>query len=86
MLYAGPTKADPSKVNKKTVDAHKALQAALLPLGRAWKQGSSPAEMRDMAAAKGFLVQDALRVCDYFSPPSLSHIQHLQSLLSHSRV
>ena len=80
MLYAGPTKADPSKVNKKTVDAHKALQAGLLPLGRAWKQGSSPAEMRDMAAAKGFLVQDALRVRGYFFLLLLCYIQHMQNL------
>ncbi len=61
--HAGPSTVDPAKVNRKTVDAHKALQAALLPLGKARQQGSSPAELRDMAAAKGLLVQDVLRVC-----------------------
>lgn len=60
---AGPSTVDPAKVNRKTVDAHKALQAALLPLGKARQQGSSPAQLRDMAAAKGLLVQDVLRVC-----------------------
>ncbi len=60
---AGPSTVDPAKVNRKTVDAHKALQAALLPLGKGRQQGSSPAELRDMAAAKGLLVQDVLRVC-----------------------
>lgn len=61
--HAGPSTVDPAKVNRKTVDAHKALQAALLPLGKARQQGSSPAQLRDMAAAKGLLVQDVLRVC-----------------------
>ncbi|DBA85949.1 hypothetical protein WJX77_012681 [Trebouxia sp. C0004] len=61
MGYPGPSIVDPAKVNRKTVDAHKALQAALLPLGKARQQGSSPAQLRDMAAAKGLLVQDVLR-------------------------
>ncbi|DBA72909.1 TPA: hypothetical protein ACH3X2_009868 [Trebouxia sp. C0005] len=61
MGYPGPSTVDPAKVNRKTVDAHKALQAALLPLGKARQQGSSPAQLRDMAAAKGLLVQDVLR-------------------------
>ena len=45
------------------MDAHRALQAGLVPLGRALEQGSSPSQLRDLAAAKGLLVQDPIRVC-----------------------
>lgn len=51
-----------SKVNPKTLEAHKVLQAGLVPLGKALEQGNSPAQLRDIAAAKGLLVQDPLRV------------------------
>ncbi|KAL3157363.1 hypothetical protein ABBQ32_011841 [Trebouxia sp. C0010 RCD-2024] len=61
MGYPGPMPVEPSKVNPKTVEAHKALQAGLVPLGRAHEQGKSPAQLRDIAAAKGLQVQDALR-------------------------
>ena len=53
---------DPSKVNPKTVEAHRTLGAGLVPLGQALEQGNSPAQLRDIAAAKGLLVQDPLRV------------------------
>lgn len=53
---------EPSKVNPTTVEAHKALQAGLVPLGKAHQQGNSPAQLRDIAAAKGLLVEDPLRV------------------------
>ena len=62
MHCVGPMPVEPSKVNPKTVEAHKALQAGLVPLGKALEQGNSPAQLRDIAAAKGLLVQDPLRV------------------------
>jgi len=84
---AGPSTVDPAKVNRKTIDAHKALQAALLPLGKARQQGSSPAQLRDMAAAKGLLVQDVLRVCTpacVMFPGSLLRIQAQSELVATS--
>ena len=65
---------EPSKVNPKTVEAHKALQAGLVPLGKAYEQGKSPAELRDIAAAKGLLVQDALRVLCSIGWPQFASI------------
>lgn len=62
MHCVGPMQVEPSKVNSKTVEAHKALQAGLVPLGKALEQGNSPAQLRVIAAAKGLLVQDPLRV------------------------
>ena len=49
-------------MNPKTLEAHKVLQAGLVPLGKALEQGNSLAQLRDIAAAKGLLVQDSLRV------------------------
>ncbi len=71
-MDVGPAVVDPSKVNPKTVEAHKALQAGLVPLGKALEQGKSPTQLRELAAAKGLLVQDVLRVCSSFINPSLS--------------
>ena len=62
MILAGPPTYNKAKENPKTVEAHRVLQAGLVPLGRALQQGSSSAQLRDLAAAKGLLVQDVLRV------------------------
>ena len=58
----GPTVADASKINNKTVEAHKALQGGLVNLGQALAEGQSPAQLRELAASRGLHVQDPLRV------------------------
>ena len=62
---AGPTVADASKINKKTVEAHKALQGGLVNLGQALAEGQSPAQLRELAASRGIHVQDPLRVSPF---------------------
>lgn len=59
---AGPTVVDESKINKKTREAHRALEGGLVNLGQALAKGSSPAELRELAASRGLHVHDPLRV------------------------
>lgn len=61
MGYPGPTVVDESKINKKTREAHWALEGGLVNLGAALAKGSSPAELRELAASRGLHVHDPLR-------------------------
>ena len=51
-----------SKINKKTREAHRAVEGGLVNLGAALAKGNSPAELRELAASRGLHVQDPLRV------------------------
>ena len=62
LLASGPIKAAASKINKKTVEAHRALQGGLVNLGQALAEGHSPAQLREVAASQGLRVQGPLRV------------------------
>ena len=62
LWLVGPTVVEESKINKKTREAHRALQGGLVDLGQALAQGSSPAELRELAASRGLHVHDPLRV------------------------